>query len=43
MPIHEILLALWVAALATDSVTVIEALVRLVLAARRRWQEHKRE
>ena len=43
MPIHEILLALWVAALAADSVTVIEALAWVVLAARRGWQEHKRE
>ena len=43
MPIGEILLALWVAALAADSVTVIEALARMALAARRGWQEHKRE
>ena len=43
MPIQEILLALWVAALAADSVTVIAMLARFALAARRRWQEHKRE
>lgn len=43
MPVSEILLALLVSALAADSVTVIAKLARLVLAAKRRWQEHKRE
>ena len=42
MPVYEILSALWVAALAADSVTVIATLARLALAVRRRWQEHKR-
>ena len=43
MPIDEILLALWISALAADSVTVIATLARFALAVKRRWQEHKRE
>ena len=43
MPIHEILVALSVAALAADSTTVIRLLARLVLTARGRWKKHKRE
>ena len=43
MPIHEILFALVVAALAADSQTVIDRLARIALAALRRWKKHKRE
>ena len=43
MPVMEILVALGVAALAADSITVIERLGELVGRAWRWWREHKRE
>ena len=43
MPNWEILVSLGVAALAADSVTVVEWLCKLFERAKRWWQEHKRE
>ncbi|MBR3224447.1 MAG: hypothetical protein IKF78_03905 [Atopobiaceae bacterium] len=42
MPIHEILVALSVAALAADSTTVIRLLARLALAVRGWWKNQVR-
>ena len=43
MPVMEILVALGVAALAADSITVVEWLARFAGRAGRWWREHKRE